>query len=228
MTADGTVALSGRFARTEPKVDWQVCAGQPCASICDGWVRAASGARPRTASRSLSTTFREVEQPRSSRGCATSLAETDQMARRCKSTIGEERHRPRRMWNMAVHDARDYGTRRCSKSLLRAASFRSRSRCTPSRTRCGSSSRDKPDAVVLDFFAGSGTTAHAVMRLNRQDGGRRQSHLVTNNEVAADEQKALREKGLRPGDPEWEQLGDLRVHHQAAHRGRDHRQDARR
>ena len=30
---------------------------------------------------------------------------------------------------------------------------------------------------------------------------------VTNNEVAADEQKALREKGLRPGDPEWEQLG---------------------
>jgi tRNA (guanine37-N1)-methyltransferase len=33
---------------------------------------------------------------------------------------------------------------------------------------------DKPDAVVLDFFAGSGTTAHAVMRLNKQDGGRRQ------------------------------------------------------
>lgn len=32
----------------------------------------------------------------------------------------------------------------------------------------------KPDAVVLDFFSGSGTTAHAVMRLNRQDGGRRQ------------------------------------------------------
>lgn len=45
------------------------------------------------------------------------------------------------------------------------------------------------------------------MRLNKQDGGRRQCISVTNNEVAADEQKALREKGLRPGDAEWEQWG---------------------
>ena len=66
---------------------------------------------------------------------------------------------------------------------------------------------DKPDATVVDFFAGSGTTAHAVMRLNKQDGGRRQSISVTNNEVSADEQKALREQGLRPGDPEWERSG---------------------
>ena len=66
---------------------------------------------------------------------------------------------------------------------------------------------NKPAAVVLDFFSGSGTTAHAVMRLNRQDGGRRQCISVTNNEVAADEQKALREQGLRPGDPDWEKHG---------------------
>lgn len=65
----------------------------------------------------------------------------------------------------------------------------------------------KPQAVILDFFSGSGTTAHAVMRLNKQDGGRRQCISVTNNEVAADEQKSLRKKGLRPGDPEWEMLG---------------------
>ena len=63
------------------------------------------------------------------------------------------------------------------------------------------------DATVLDFFAGSGTTAHAIMRLNRQDGGRRQCILVTNNEVAADEQAALRKDGLRPGDPDWEKWG---------------------
>lgn len=66
---------------------------------------------------------------------------------------------------------------------------------------------DKPDAIVVDFFAGSGTTAHSVMRLNRQDGGHRQCILVTNNEVAADEQTALRQRGLRPGDPDWEKLG---------------------
>jgi adenine-specific DNA-methyltransferase len=45
------------------------------------------------------------------------------------------------------------------------------------------------------------------MRLNRQDGGRRQCISITNNEVAADEQKALREQGLRPGDAEWEKHG---------------------
>lgn len=66
---------------------------------------------------------------------------------------------------------------------------------------------NKPDAVVLDFFSGSGTTAHAVMHLNRQDGGRRQCISVTNNEVAASEQDALRKKGLRPGDAQWEQWG---------------------
>jgi adenine-specific DNA-methyltransferase len=37
-------------------------------------------------------------------------------------------------------------------------------------------------ATILDFFAGSGTTGHAVMELNNQDGGDRQFILVTNNE----------------------------------------------
>jgi len=36
--------------------------------------------------------------------------------------------------------------------------------------------------IVLDFFAGSGTTGHAVMKLNAADGGRRRFILVTNNE----------------------------------------------
>jgi adenine-specific DNA-methyltransferase len=63
------------------------------------------------------------------------------------------------------------------------------------------------EATILDFFSGSGTTAHAVMRLNRQDGGRRQCISVTNNEVAAEEQTALRAANLRPGDPDWEKWG---------------------
>ncbi len=67
--------------------------------------------------------------------------------------------------------------------------------------------KDKPGAVIVDFFSGSGTTAHAVMRLNRQDGGRRQCISVTNNEVSADEQRTLREAGLRPGDAGWEEHG---------------------
>ena len=41
---------------------------------------------------------------------------------------------------------------------------------------------DKKDAVVLDFFAGSGTTAHAVLKLNETDDGKRRFIICTNNE----------------------------------------------
>lgn len=64
-----------------------------------------------------------------------------------------------------------------------------------------------PDAVILDFFAGSGTTTEAVMRLNAEDGGNRQTILVTNNELSATEAKKLRKAGLHPGDAEWESKG---------------------
>lgn len=40
----------------------------------------------------------------------------------------------------------------------------------------------KKDSVILDFFAGSGTTGHAVMQLNKEDGGNRKYILCTNNE----------------------------------------------
>lgn len=40
----------------------------------------------------------------------------------------------------------------------------------------------KNNAIILDFFAGSGTTAHAVMQLNKEDGGKRKYILCTNNE----------------------------------------------
>lgn len=41
---------------------------------------------------------------------------------------------------------------------------------------------NKKNAIVLDFFAGSGTTGHAVMKLNKEDGGTRKYILATNNE----------------------------------------------
>jgi adenine-specific DNA-methyltransferase len=66
---------------------------------------------------------------------------------------------------------------------------------------------DKRDATVLDFFSGSGTTAHAILRLNKQDNGMRRCISVTNNEVSDEEQKALNKKGLRAGDDGWEEFG---------------------
>lgn len=66
---------------------------------------------------------------------------------------------------------------------------------------------NKPNALIVDFFAGSGTTLHAVNLLNAEDGGHRCCIMVTNNEVSADEAKMLKDKGYQPGDEEWEKLG---------------------
>lgn len=63
------------------------------------------------------------------------------------------------------------------------------------------------DAVILDFFGGSGTTAEAVVRLNAEDGGTRQAILVTNNELSKADDVKLRKAGHTPGDDGYEALG---------------------
>lgn len=67
--------------------------------------------------------------------------------------------------------------------------------------------QDKPNALVIDFFAGSGTTLHAVNLLNAEDGGHRRCILVTNNEVSDEESKVLTDQGFKPGDEGWEAHG---------------------
>ncbi len=69
---------------------------------------------------------------------------------------------------------------------------------------------NKPTALIVDFFAGSGTTLHAVNLLNAEDGGHRRCIMVTNNEVSANEAKTLSASGYHPGDEEWEKLGIAR------------------
>jgi adenine-specific DNA-methyltransferase len=66
---------------------------------------------------------------------------------------------------------------------------------------------DKPDALILDFFAGSGTTLHATLLMNAHDDGNRRCILVTNNELSAESESRLRSEGKSPGDPEWESEG---------------------
>lgn len=113
---------------------------------------------------------------------------------------------PRTVWDKVSHSASEHG------SMLLRAILPSRKFPFPKSLYAVEDVlrlfvKDRPAAIVLDFFAGSGTTAHAVMRLNKQDGGRRQCISVTNNEVAADEQQALIQQDLRPGDPDWEKWG---------------------
>ena len=69
---------------------------------------------------------------------------------------------------------------------------------------------NKPNALIVDFFAGSGTTLQAVNLLNAEDGGKRRCIMVTNNEVSEAEAKELKRKGYQPGDEEWERLGIAR------------------
>lgn len=113
---------------------------------------------------------------------------------------------PTTQWNLTAHSAADHGS-----SLLRALIPQRKFPFPKSLYAVEDVLRffvvAKPESLVLDFFAGSGTTAHAVMRLNRQDGGRRRSISITNNEVSPDEQRALIKDHRRPGDPEWEALG---------------------
>ncbi|QYX57981.1 site-specific DNA-methyltransferase [Roseovarius sp. SCSIO 43702] len=113
---------------------------------------------------------------------------------------------PSTQWRIPSHDATQYGSRLLIK-LIPRRKFPFPKSLYAIEDVLRFFIKSKPDSVILDFFAGSGTTAHAVMRLNRQDGGRRQCISVTNNEVAADEQAALRKSGLRPGDPDWEKWG---------------------
>ncbi len=113
---------------------------------------------------------------------------------------------PGSQWRISSHDATQYGSRMLA-AFLPGRHFPFPKSLYAVEDALRFFVADKPNAVILDFFAGSGTTAHAVARLNHQDGGRRQSILVTNNEVSADEARELRGRGLRPGDPEWEALG---------------------
>ena len=113
---------------------------------------------------------------------------------------------PKTVWNRPSHKAGEYGSALLKRFIgNRAFPFPKSLYAVEDALRIAVG--DNPSATIVDFFAGSGTTAHAVMRLNKQDGGRRQSIVVTNNEVAADDQEGLREKGLRPADPDWEMLG---------------------
>lgn len=118
----------------------------------------------------------------------------------------EEAPPPKRVWNLSSHNAETGGTNVLS-SLIPGRGFPYPKSLYAVEDVLRFFVKEKSNSIVLDFFSGSGTTAHAVMRLNKQDGGSRQCISITNNEVAASQQDALRKNGLRPGDTEWEKWG---------------------
>ncbi len=113
---------------------------------------------------------------------------------------------PLTVWNKPSHGAGDYG------SSLLLDIFKSKRFTFPKslyavKDTLGFIVKGKKDAIIVDFFAGSGTTLHAVNLLNAEDGGNRTCILCTNNEVSEEEAKSLKQSGFNKGDEEWENLG---------------------
>lgn len=114
------------------------------------------------------------------------------------------------VWHRQRHDSGIYGSSVLRNVIGQGASFTFPKSIYSTLDAIATVTRDKPSAIVLDFFAGSGTTLNAVNLLNAADGGKRQCILVTNNEVAAGEAQTLSDQGHKPGDVPWEERGICR------------------
>lgn len=184
---------------------WMLSAGRLREMIAEGFVRLG---RPRGADTTINY-LKAGEANKVRAGLFPVIGRADDGSVIVDESGYQARYIPTSQWRIGSHDASRFG------SGLVASFLPDRSFTFPKSLYAVEDAlrffvADKPDAVIVDFFAGSGTTGHAVARLNHADGGRRQAILVTNNEVSADESKTLTKKGLRPGDPEWEALGIAR------------------
>lgn len=111
------------------------------------------------------------------------------------------------VWWEKTHDAGTHGTTLLHKMLGYRNAFPFPKSVYAVKDCIAAVVRNRPEALIIDFFAGSGTTLHATCMLNGEDGGCRRSVLVTNNEVAEKVAKRLHRQGLYRGDPEFEKHG---------------------
>ena len=113
---------------------------------------------------------------------------------------------PATNWRFKEHSARDYGTNLIrsifiDKRFIFPKSLYAVKDCLDIFV------RNKKNALIIDFFAGSGTTLHAVNLLNLEDTGIRKCICITNNEISSSEIQKFVNMGLRQGDEEWEKFG---------------------
>ena len=116
---------------------------------------------------------------------------------------------PASQWRISSHDATQYGSRFLAE-IIPDLKFPFPKSIYAVHDCIRFFVADRPNAIILDFFCGSGTTLNAVNLLNASDGGQRRCILVTNNEVSGDEAEAMRARGLQPGDETWEAQGICR------------------
>lgn len=90
--------------------------------------------------------------------------------------------KPKTVWDNPRYDAATHGTKLLESILGESKSFDFPKSLYAVLDAVKIVTKNKKDAIVLDFFAGSGTTGHAVLELNKEDGGQRRFILCTNNE----------------------------------------------
>ncbi len=117
--------------------------------------------------------------------------------------------KPATIWNMVSHSASEHGST-FIKNILPGRKFTYPKSLYAVHDTIRFITKEKKDALIVDFFAGSGTTLHAINLLNSEDGGHRRCIMVTNNEVSVDEAKVLDKQGHKPGDTAWEKVGIAR------------------
>ncbi|MEX1005465.1 MAG: DNA methyltransferase [Acidimicrobiia bacterium] len=113
---------------------------------------------------------------------------------------------PKTVWKRTKHDAGKWG-KRILREFLGSTQFDFPKSPYAVLDTLAPVLRDNADAVVLDFFAGSGTTLHATLMLNASDGGRRQCILITNNDLSDSDAMAVHQAGKYKGDAEYEAAG---------------------
>lgn len=114
------------------------------------------------------------------------------------------------VWHRTSHDAGAYGTDLITEIIGQTNAFSFPKSLYATHDSIASIVRRKKDALILDFFAGSGTTLNAINLLNYEDGGSRRCILITNNEVSDSDAKELIKYGNVPGTQIWENHGICR------------------
>lgn len=114
------------------------------------------------------------------------------------------------VWHRTSHDAGAYGTDLITEMIGQTNAFSFPKSLYATHDSIASIVRRKKDALILDFFAGSGTTLNAINLLNYEDGGSRRCILITNNEVSDSDAKELIKYGNVPGTQIWENHGICR------------------
>lgn len=107
--------------------------------------------------------------------------------------IGKDFTPYRTVWNDKKYDANEYGTQ-LIKSMIPNCDFSFPKSIYTVYECLYAVTKDKPDAIILDYFAGSGTTGHATLMMNKLLGGNRHFILCTNNDVGEKKEKEYKKK----------------------------------